>query len=123
MSEIITQIKSIKTQQDYDDFCSNYKNIINYKPEFSMLNMNIIIISHAFINVTNFSGRACLNIDFNSDYLVLIKRFIGRKKYRKIMIMNKKNYYDSYSLVLKKSTAIKFDTNMINVVGKIKNSL
>jgi len=123
LSEIVTQIKSIKTQQDYDDFFLNYKNIINYKPEFSGLNLNIIIISHAFINVMEFSKRAYLNIDFNSDYPVLIKRFIEREKIQKNYDNELKDYYDSYSSVLKKSNAIKFDTSKINVVGKIKNLL
>ena len=70
-----------------------------------------------------FSKRAYLNIDFNSDYPVLIKRFIEREKIQKNYDNELKDYYDSYSSVLKKSNAIKFDTNMINVVGKIKNLL
>lgn len=123
MSDIFNKIQSIKTQKDYEIFCSKYKNVINYKPKFSNLNMHLVVISHAFINTMNFSKQSYLKFDFDSDYSVLINRFKERENIANNYDQELKDYYRSYSEILENSNALKLDTTKDNVFEYIRKLL
>ena len=76
---IIYELKSIKTEKDYINFCNKYEIIINYMPEFKNLNTDYIICSHAFINTIIFSKDARIKIDLAVDKKILIQRFKKEK--------------------------------------------
>ena len=72
---IIYELKLIKTENNYMNFCNKYRKIINHMPEFKILNKDYIICSHAFINTITFSEDERVQIDFNVDKKILIQRF------------------------------------------------
>ena len=119
---IIEEIKLIKTEKDYIEFCKKNEKLINYMPKFEKLNNEIIIFSHAFINTISFLENERTRIDFKSDINILIERF----KQRENITENKfdKNieiYYKSYEDVLKDSVSNVLDTNSKNVIEEINN--
>ena len=119
---IIEEIKLIKTEKDYIEFCKKNEKLINYMPEFEKLNNEVIICSHAFINTISFSENERTRIDFKSDINILIERF----KQRENITENKfdKNieiYYKSYEEVLKYSISNVLDTKSKNIIEEINN--
>ena len=52
--KVIDELKSIKTKNDYINFCDKYERLINYMLEFKTLNRDYVICSHAFINTIDF---------------------------------------------------------------------
>lgn len=79
LHKIIYELKSIKTEKDYINFCNKYKKLINYMPEFKKLNKDYIICSHAFINTIIFSEDLKIKIDLDVDKKILIQRFKKEK--------------------------------------------
>lgn len=118
--EIIREIKLIKTKQDYLIFCNKYEKLINYAPNFKILNKEYIIFSHAFMNTINFPIKSRIKIDFTTDKNTLICRF----KQRENILDNSfdKNieiYYKSYEEVLKDSDSTILNTADKNILEKI----
>ena len=108
---IIHELETIKTEENYLNFCNKYKNLINY-----------IICSHAFINTINFSTNERIRIDFSVDKKILIERFkqrenIVEEKFDK----NIELYYKSYEDVLKDSISNILDTTDKDIIEKINN--
>lgn len=119
---IIEEIKLIKTEKDYIDFCKKNEKLINYMPKFVKLNNEIIICSHAFINTISFFENERTRIDFQSDMSTLIERFKQRENITENKFdKNIKIYYKSYEDVLKDSVSNVLDTNSKNVIEEINN--
>lgn len=119
---IIEEIKLIKTEKDYIDFCKKNEKLINYMPKFEKLNNEIIICSHAFINTISFFENERTRIDFQSDMSTLIERFKQRENITENKFdKNIKVYYKSYEDVLKDSVSNVLDTNSKNVIEEINN--
>lgn len=120
--KMISELKLIKTEENYINFCNKHKKLINYMPQFKNLNTNYIIFSHAFINTVDFSNDERIRINFSSDKKTLIKRFKQREHIiDDIYDKNIELYYKSYEEVLKKCVAIKLDTEDKNIIKKIYN--
>lgn len=117
---IFKVIKNIKTKEDYIEFCDKYGDILNYAPEFENFNNKILIVSHAFINVMEFSKSAYLKIDFDSDYRILKKRFLERETIKDGRSLALDDYYKSYREILKDSNAIKMDIIKKDVPSEIR---
>lgn len=119
---IIEEIKLIKTEKDYIDFCKKNEKLINYMPKFVKLNNEIIICSNAFINTISFFENERTRIDFQSDMSTLIERFKQRENITENKFdKNIKIYYKSYEDVLKDSVSNVLDTNSKNVIEEINN--
>ena len=110
--KIIDELKSIKTEKDYINFCNKYEKLINYIPEFKNLKRDYVICSHAFINT----------IDFKADKNILIERFKKRENITEIKFdKNIELYYKSYEEVLKDSVSNTLDTTDKDIITKINN--
>ena len=119
---IIDEIQLIRTEQDYINFCTKYKKLINYMPKFEIINKEYIIFSHAFINTISFLDNERTRIDFIADKKILIDRFKRRENITKSEFdKNIEIYYKSYEEVLKNSTSNILDTNNKNIIEKINN--
>ncbi len=119
---IIEEIKLIKTEKDYIEFCKKNEKLMNYIPKFEKLNNEIIICSHAFINTIIFFENERTRIDFQSDMNILIERFKQRENITENKFdKNIKIYYKSYEDVLKDSVSNILDTNSKNVIEEINN--
>lgn len=118
--KIIDELKSIKTEKDYMDFCNKYETLINYIPEFSKLKRDYVICSHAFINTINFSEDERIKIDFEADRNTLIERFKKRENITgNAFDKNIELYYKSYEEVLKDSVSNILDTTDKDIITKI----
>lgn len=119
---IIEEIKLIKTEKDYIEFCQKNDKLINYMPKFEELNNEIIICSHAFINTISFLENERTRIDFKSDINILIERFKQRENITVSEFdKNIEIYYKSYEEVLKDSVSNVLDTNSKNIIEEINN--
>ena len=117
---LIYELKSIKTEKNYINFCNKYKKIINYIPEFKTLNKDYIICSHAFINTIIFSKDERLQIDFTVDKEILIQRFKQRENITENTFdKNIELYYKSYEEVLKDNVSKTLDTTDKDIIEKI----
>ena len=47
--KVIDELKSIKTENDYINFCNKYERLINYMPEFKTLNTALKILTSLFV--------------------------------------------------------------------------
>lgn len=121
IDQIFKSINNIQSNEDYVEFCGRYGDILNYTPKFKNFNNEILIVSHAFINVMKFSKVAYLKIDFDSDYQILKQRFLERENIKNDNSLALDDYYKSYSEILKESDAIKMDTIKNNVLKEIKS--
>ena len=111
---IIYELKSIKTEKDYINFCNKYEKIINYMPEFKKLNTDYIICSHAFINTIIFSKYV--------DKKILIQRFKKRENITENTFdKNIELYYKSYEEVLKDNESNILDTTDKDIIEKIND--
>lgn len=120
---IIHELETIKTEEEYENFCNKYGKLINYKPELKKINKDYVICSHAFINTINFSRYERIRIDFSVDKKILIERFKQREKIvGKVFDENIELYYKSYENVLKDSVSTILDTTDKEIIEKI-NSL
>ena len=120
--KIIYELKSIKTEKNYINFCNKYEKIINYMPEFKNLNKDYIICSHAFINTIIFSKDARIQIDLAVDKKILIQRFKKRENITgNILDKNIELYYKSYEEVLENNDSNILDTNDKNIIEKIND--
>ena len=119
---IIYELKSIKTEKDYMNFCNKYEKIINYMPEFKNLNTDYIICSHAFINTIIFSKDARTKIDLAVDKKILIQRFKKRENITENTFdKNIELYYKSYEEVLKDNESNILDTTDKDIIEKIND--
>ncbi len=119
---IIYELKSIKTEKDYINFCNKYEKIINYMPEFKNLNTAYIICSHAFINTIIFSKDARIKIDLAVDKKILIQRFKKRENITENTFdKNIELYYKSYEEVLKDNESNILDTTDKDIIEKIND--
>lgn len=122
LHKIIYELKSIKTEKDYINFCNKYKKLINYMPEFKKLNKDYIICSHAFINTIIFSEDLRIKIDLDVDKNILIQRFKKRENITKnIFDKNIELYYESYEKVLEDNDSNILDTTDKDIIEKINN--
>lgn len=122
LHKIIYELKSIKTEQDYINFCNKYKKLINYMPEFKKLNKDYIICSHAFINTIIFSEDLRIKIDLDVDKIILIQRFKKRENITEnIFDKNIELYYESYEKVLEDNDSNILDTTDKDIIEKINN--
>lgn len=120
--KIIDELKSIKTEKDYINFCNKYEKLINYIPEFKTLKKDYVICSHAFINTIDFSKDERIKIDFKSDKNILIERFKKRENITETTFdKNIELYYKSYEEVLKDSVSNILDTTNKETITKINN--
>ena len=120
--KIIYELKSIKTEKNYIDFCNKYEKIINYMPEFKKLNKGYIICSHAFINTIIFSKNVKIKIDLTANKKILIQRFKIREKITEnTSDKNIELYYKSYEEVLKDSDSNILDTTDKDIIKKIND--
>ena len=120
--KIIDELKSIKTEKDYINFCNKYEKLINYIPEFKNLKRDYVICSHAFINTIDFSKDERIKIDFKADKNILIERFKKRENITEIKFdKNIELYYKSYEEVLKDSVSNTLDTTDKDIITKINN--
>ncbi len=117
---IIYELKLIKTENNYMNFCNKYRKIINHMPEFKILNKDYIICSHAFINTITFSEDERVQIDFNVDKKILIQRFKQRENITEDTFdKNIKLYYKSYEEILKDNVSNTLDTTDKDIIKKI----
>ena len=94
--KIIDELKSIKTEKDYINFCNKYEKLINYIPEFKNLKRDYVICSHAFINTIDFLKDERIKIDFKADKNILIERFKKRENITEVTFdKNIELYYKS----------------------------
>lgn len=122
LHKIIYELKSIKTEKDYIEFCNKYEKLINYMPEFKKLNKDYIICSHAFINTIIFSEDLKIKVDFYVDKKILIQRFKKRENITENTFdKNIELYYESYEKVLKDNDSNILDTNDKDIIEKINN--
>lgn len=122
LHKIIYELKSIKTEKDYINFCNKYKKLINYMPEFKKLNKDYIICSHAFINTIIFSEDLRIKIDLDVDKNILIQRFKKRENITKnIFDKNIELYFESYEKVLEDNDSNILDTTDKDIIEKINN--
>ncbi len=122
LHKIIYELKSIKTEKDYINFCNKYKKLINYMPEFKKLNKDYIICSHAFINTIIFSEDLKIKIDLDVDKKILIQRFKKRENITENTFdKNIELYYESYEKVLKDNDSNILDTTDKDIIEKINN--
>jgi len=122
LAEIISEVKLIRTEKDYMNFCSKYAKIINYMPRFEIFNKEYIICSHAFINTIGFLENERIRIDFIADEKILINRFKQRENITKSELdENIIKYYKSYEEVLKYSISNLLDTNDKSIIEKVNN--
>lgn len=122
LHKIIYELKSIKTEKDYINFCNKYKKLINYMPEFKKLNKDYIICSHAFINTIIFSEDLRIKIDLDVDKNILIQRFKKRENITEnIFDKNIELYYESYEKVLEDDDSNILDTTDKDIIEKINN--
>ena len=122
LAEIISEVKLIRTEKDYMNFCSKYAKIINYMPRFEIFNKEYIICSHAFINTISFLENERIRIDFIADEKILINRFKQRENITKSELdENIIKYYKSYEEVLKYSISNLLDTNDKSIIEKVNN--
>ena len=120
--KIIYELKSIKTEKNYINFCNKYEKIINYMPEFKTLNKDYIICSHAFINTIIFSKNVKIKIDLTANKKILIQRFKIREKITEnTSDKNIELYYKSYEEVLKDSDSNILDTTDKDIIKKIND--
>ena len=120
--KIFNELKLIRTEKDYMNFCSKYAKLINYMPKFEIFNKEYIICSHAFINTLNFLENDRIRIDFIANKEILIDRFKRRENITKNELdKNITKYYKSYEAVLKKSVSNLLDTNDKNIIEKVNN--
>lgn len=119
---IVYELKSIKTEKDYINFCNKYEKIINYMPKFKNLNTDYIICSHAFINTIIFSKDARIKIDFAVDKKILIQRFKKRENITENTFdKNIELYYKSYEEVLKDNVSNILDTTDKDIIEKFND--
>lgn len=117
---IIYELKLIKTENNYMNFCNKYRKIINHMPEFKILNKDYIICSHAFINTITFSEDERVQIDFTVDKKILIQRFKQRENITEDTFdKNIKLYYKSYEEILKDNVSNTLDTTDKDIIKKI----
>lgn len=117
--KIIEELKSIKTEKDYMNFCNKYETLINYMPEFKTLNRDYVICSHAFINTIDFSKDERIQIDFTADKKILVERFKQRENITENTFdKNIELYYKSYEEVLKDNVSDKLDTTDKDIIKK-----
>lgn len=122
LHKIIYELKSIKTEKDYINFCNKYKKLINYMPEFKKLNKDYIICSHAFINTIIFSEELRIKIDLDVDKNILIQRFKKRENITEnIFDKNIELYYESYEKVLEDNDSNILDTTDKDIIERINN--
>lgn len=122
LAEIVGEVKLIRTEKDYMNFCSKYAKIINYMPRFEIFNKEYIICSHAFINTIGFLENERIRIDFIADEKILINRFKQRENITKSELdENIIKYYKSYEEVLKYSISNLLDTNDKSIIEKVNN--
>ena len=122
INKIIDELKSIKTEKDYINFCNKYEKLINYIPEFKTLKREYVICSHAFINTIDFSKDERIKIDFIADKNILIERFKQRENITENTFDNNiELYYKSYEEVLKDSISYTLNTTDKNIIEKIDN--
>ena len=122
LHKIIYELKSIKTEKDYINFCNKYKKLINYMPEFKKLNKDYIICSHAFINTIIFSEDLRIKIDLDVDKIILIQRLKKRENITEnIFDKNIELYYESYEKVLEDNDSNILDTTDKDIIEKINN--
>ena len=120
--KIIYELKSIKTEKNYINFCNKYEKIINYMPEFKNLNKDYIICSHAFINTIIFSKDARIQIDLAVDKKILIQRFKKRENITENTFdKNIELYYKSYEEVLTDNDSNILDTTDKDIIEKIND--
>ena len=120
--EIIDELKLIKTEKDYINFCEKYEKLVNYMPEFKILKKEYVICSHAFINVIDFSEDKKIKIDFIANKNILIERFKQRENITEnIFDNNIELYYKSYEEILKFSTSYTLNTADENIIEEINN--
>ena len=120
--KIIDELKSIKIEEDYINFCNKYEKLINYIPEFKSSKRDYVIFSHAFINTIDFSKDERIKIDFKTDKNILIERFKKRENITKNTFdENIELYYRSYEEVLKDSVSNTLDTTDKDIITKINN--
>lgn len=120
--KIIYELKLIKTEKDYINFCNKYEKIINYMPEFKNLNKDYIICSHAFINTIIFSKDARIQINLAVDKKILIQRFKKRENITENTFdKNIELYYKSYEEVLKDNDSDILDTTDKDIIEKIND--
>ena len=114
------ELKLIKTENNYMNFCNKYKKIINHMPEFKILNKDYIICSHAFINTITFSEDERVQIDFTVDKKILIQRFRQRENITEDTFdKNIELYYKSYEKILKDNVSNTLDTTDKDIIKKI----
>lgn len=120
--KIIDELKLIKTEKDYINFCDKYEKLINYMPKFKTLNRDYVICSHAFINTIDFSVDKRIKIDFIVDRKILMERFKKRENIiENAFDKNIELYYKSYEKVLKDNVSNTLDTTDKNIIEKINN--
>lgn len=120
--KIIYELRIIKTEKDYINFCNKYEKLINYMPNFKTLNRDYVICSHAFINTIDFSEDERIKIDFTTDKKILIERFKQRENIKENTFdKNIKLYYKSYEEVLKDSVSNTLNTTDKDIIEKINN--
>ena len=118
--KVIDELKSIKTKNDYINFCNKYERLINYMPEFKTLNRDYVICSHAFINTIDFSRDKRIRIDFKVNKKILIKRFKQRENITENTFdKNIELYYKSYEETLKDSVSNILDSTDKDIIEKI----
>ena len=118
--KVIDELKSIKAENDYINFCNKYEKLINYMPEFKTLNRDYVIFSHAFINTIDFSRDKRIRIDFKVNKKILIKRFKQRENITENTFdKNIELYYKSYEETLKDSVSNILDTTDKDIIEKI----
>ena len=118
--KIIYELKSIRTEKDYINFCNKYEKIINYMPKFEKINKDYIICSHAFINTIAFYKDARIKIDLAVDKKILTQRFKKREKITENTFdKNIELYYKSYKEVLKDIDSNILDTTDKDIIEKI----
>ena len=114
------ELKLIKTENNYMNFCNKYKKIINHMPEFKNLNKDYIICSHAFINTITFSEDERVQIDFTVDKKILIQRFKQRENITEDTFdKNIELYYKSYEKILKDNVSNILDTTDKDIIKEI----
>ena len=120
--KIIYELKSIKTEKDYINFCYKNEKLINYMPKFEKINKDYIICSHAFINTIIFSKDTRIKIDLDVDKIILIQRFKKRENITEnIFDKNIELYYESYEKVLEDNDSNILDTTDKDIIEKINN--
>lgn len=120
--KIIDEIKVIKTEKDYIEFCNKYKKIINYMPDYKILNKNYVICSHAFINTMCFFEEERIKIDFTDTKRCLIKRFKKRENIKvDTFDRNLELYFKSYEEILKYNISNTLYATDRDIIKKIKD--